>query len=261
MNSAETHTGTIDGSPKGSPDSPSQGTTLDDRLRAEAVRIYQRYAIEVVEALSLCPWAKRARLDGRVRIAVVTEARPEPAHVLTHMEAIAAEPEIEIGLILFPRLEITSREFHRFISEVRDQDTRRHPMSNEPFYMAEFHPVAEPDTASPARLVSFIRRSPDPTLQLVRRTTLEDIRRSADKEAISQAQAILASLADLADLPLHGPIHRPIHERVAESNLSTIERFGIDRMKAILDDIQRDRDESYRRLLHDADRSATRSAE
>lgn len=254
MNGAQTSTTS---NPDSAPESESR--TIDERLRAEAVRIYQRYAIEVVEALSLCPWAKRARLDGRVRIAVVTEAHPEPAHVLRHMDEIAASPEIEIGLILFPRLELTSREFHRFMSKVRTQETERHAMSNEPFYMAEFHPVAEPDTGNPARLVSFIRRTPDPTLQLVRRSILDDLRCSTEKEAIHQTQAILESLVDITDLLSHSPIPRPINERVAESNLTTVKRFGVERMKAILDDIRRDRDESYRRLFQDSAHQSSRA--
>src|SRR5262249_32562635 len=50
--------------------------TVPAALSEEAVRVYRRYQIEIVEALNLCPWAERARLEGRVR-EVVSDFRSD----------------------------------------------------------------------------------------------------------------------------------------------------------------------------------------
>ena len=224
----------------------------DSRLRAEALRVYNRYIVEVVEALNLCPWARRARLEGKVRAIAIVEAAPEPADILPHIDTIFADSKLDIGLLLLPRVELESREFHRFVGRVGELDTRRHLPGRAIFHMADFHPRAEPDMASPARLVSFIRRTPDPTIQLVRRTTLDAVRRTIDEGTVGNSQAILASVAGamgLAASSSQDSDRRPLHERIAGSNHATIERFGVERLRAILDDIRRDRDESYDLIL------------
>ena len=44
-----------------------------DPWAREAVRLYRRYQLEIVEACGLCPWALRARLDGKVRERVLAQ--------------------------------------------------------------------------------------------------------------------------------------------------------------------------------------------
>ena len=49
--------------------STSSGAANDTResaLRSEALRVYRRYMLEVVEGFTLCPWAAAARRDGHV---------------------------------------------------------------------------------------------------------------------------------------------------------------------------------------------------
>ncbi|MEM9491719.1 MAG: DUF1415 family protein, partial [Myxococcota bacterium] len=153
----------------------------DTRLRTEAIRVYQRYAIEVVEALGLCPWARRARLDGRVRCEVELAAEPRLERLLPRLAALANDPDTDITLLIFPRLHADPRQFRQFMSEIRDGHTADCGAQTNPLLMADFHPDGEPDMASPARLISFIRRTPDPTIQLVRRTALDGVKRSADE--------------------------------------------------------------------------------
>ena len=45
-----------------------------------------------------------------------------------------------------------------------------------PFAMAAFHPDAAADLDDPERLIPFLRRTPDPTIQLVRQEALERVR-------------------------------------------------------------------------------------
>ena len=224
----------------------------EQRLRNEALRLYRRYAIEVVEALSLCPWAKRARLDRRVQPVVIVDRSPSPDDVLPYILEIAADPNLDIGLLLFPRVELNRQEFHRFVAEVRECDELHHERGETPFFMADFHPMAELDMSNPARLVSFIRRTPDPTIQLVRRGPLNEARRAVDEGTVAHTGAILSSVADAAGLPIVHSDRRPVHEKVAEVNHNTISRLGPERLRAILDDIRRDRNQSYERLAREA---------
>ena len=223
--------------------SDAQDRAVDERaLRAEAERVYHRYATEIVEPLGLCPWARKARLDGRVTRRVVVQASPKPADILPHVDAVATDSTLEIGLLILPLLEMSLREFRRFVNAVRQADSARHGPGGGHLYMAEFHPHAPLDTGSPARLVSFIRRTPDPTIQLVRRTVLDEVRsREPSGTLYLDPQELLAG-----DLPEPPPA--PLHERIAETNYQTIEAYGFQRLSAIMDDIRADRDRAYAAL-------------
>ncbi len=218
-----------------------------ERLRREAVRVYERYATEVVEAFLLCPWARRARQDGRVRTCVITEVEPSVQVVIDQMNEIFGDACIEVGLILLPRVRFDRNEFRRFASLVRADHEARHAASRvvgpPPLAMAAFHPHAEPDLDSAARLVSFLRRTPDPTIQVVRQAALASVRDSVASGSVYASPALL-------DLMLHPPTApaMPTSERVAAANLATVERVGVARVQAILDDIRADRDRAYAAL-------------
>src|SRR4051794_10319034 len=106
-----------------------------EALAREAVRVYRRYQEEIVEALNLCPWAERARHDGRVREEVVFAATLDPALALSAVEALAQDESVEIGLILFPRLMTTATAFERFVSALSSADADRRPIGTAPFAM------------------------------------------------------------------------------------------------------------------------------
>ena len=71
-------------------------------LRREAIRLYRRYQAEIVEALNLCPWAERARLEGRVRETVLFCTTLDEEPTLDAIDSLARDPAVEIGLLLFP---------------------------------------------------------------------------------------------------------------------------------------------------------------
>ena len=225
-------------------DMPGANDTVVDerRLCAEALRVYHRYATEVVEPLGLCPWARKARLDGRVTRRIVLAKDPAPADILPHIDAVASDETLEIGLLLFPLLERSLSEFRRFVNAVRQADSARYTPGGGHMYMAEFHPRAPLDDGSPARLVSFIRRTPDPTIQLVRRTVLDEVR------SREPSGTLYLDPQDLIAGGLPEPPPAPLHERIAESNYQTIKEYGFQRLCAIMDDIRADRDRAYAAL-------------
>ena len=134
-----------------------------------------------------------------------------------HRRAGRAGPDAAIGLAIFPRVACTVGAWESFAERVR----RTH--ADNPFLAAAFHPDYRAPgetldaTLDAARLVPFIRRTPDPTLQLVR-----------------------ASLVDR----LRGEVSAD----VGRANFANVTARGLDKLDALLADIRRDRDASYARL-------------
>ena len=214
---------------------------LDEEWSREAVRLHRRYQVEIVGESDLCPWAVRATQDGKVRERVSLQSDESLQPSLRAIDDWAADPGTEVGFLVYPRLRLARLAFHEFTARLRDADSRRHELGAVPFVFAAFHPEAEPDTADPERLIPFLRRTPDPTLQVLRASVLDGIRSGA-----SQGTQFL----DMASLEavISGTAQPPLRERIARANLATAERIGITALRARLDDIRRDRDETYRAL-------------
>jgi hypothetical protein len=104
----------------------------------------------------------------------------------------------------------TTGAWERFAERVR----RTH--ADAPFLAAAFHPgYRAPDgVLDAARLVPFIRRTPDPTLQLVRASLVDRLRGEVSAE-------------------------------VGRANLAIVTARGLASLDALLVDICRDRDASY----------------
>jgi hypothetical protein len=210
----------------------------------EARRIYLRYAQEVVEALGLCPWAAQARRDGRVRKRVLTSVQPALVEILAAVEAVESDADAEIGLLIFPQLRSSRVEFQRLAASVREADAAHKGRDKTLMALADFHPDAEPDMRSPERLIGFVRRSPDPTLQLVRRSALAAVRMTQDSGTRFVDASTLKALSP-DELP-HEP--EPLARRIARHNHQTIAQLGVESVRARFDDIANDRDASYARL-------------
>ncbi len=214
----------------------------DDALIREALRVYRRYQLEVVEGLDLCPWAERARREARVSERVLLQRGSALEPSLAAVQELAADPKLEIGLLIYPRIDLGYAEFDRFVAALRQGDERNWPLGEVPFAAATFHPGALRTSDAPERLVPSIRRSPDPTIQLVRRSMLERMR---------QGPAEGTQFVDLQNFSLEQlprPNQRPLRERVARANAETLKGMGLPAFDQIIADIRRDRDESYARL-------------
>ncbi len=220
-----------------------KGSMQDDALIEQALRVYRRYEVEIVQALGLCPWAERARKEGRVaeRVLAVAGDRALEASLEALGELAAAE-HIEVGLLIYPRIPLARLPFEHFLSALRDADARRHPIGSIPFAMAAFHPDAPADRSDAERFIPFLRRTPDPTVQVVRRSVLDRIHDSAP-----QGTAFV-DLRQLSLEALAAPPARSLRQRIACHNLEAAERVGIGEIERRFAEIRRDRDESYERL-------------
>ena len=127
------------------------------------------------------------------------------------------------------------------VARLRDEDSERWEHKSPPMAMAAFHPHAEAHLESSSRMVLFVRRTPDPTIQLVRCSILDAVRRPEDQGT----GYVDPTQVDFASMIKAGPPKRLLHERVADINLETIRREGVAQVEALFEDIRRDRDAAY----------------
>jgi hypothetical protein len=217
--------------------------SVADELEREALRLNRRYVVEVVEQYSLCPWAERARRDGRVTERVFLQEISElQARSLETIQELSALEEIEIALFIYPLANLGRLDFEHFARLLRAEDQAQHEVGEVPFAIAAFHPDAPPVLSSAERLIPFLRRTPDPTLQLVRTSTLERTRGVDEGTSFLDVELV-------SPFALKAPPRPTVRERVAEANLATVERCGTNELERVFEDIKRDRDETYARLL------------
>src|SRR4051794_2672121 len=92
------------------------GGQHENALRDEALRVYRRYMLEVVEGFTLCPWAAAARRDGHVVEAVIlAENQADPQQSLTLLQSLGAQLETDIALFIYPDLELDRLGFESFV--------------------------------------------------------------------------------------------------------------------------------------------------
>jgi hypothetical protein len=217
-----------------------------DPWTREAVRLYRRYQLEIVEACALCPWALRARLDGKVRERVLPQSDgTDVSAAVAAIHELVADAGAEIALLIFPRIGLGRAEFEQFVGRVQDADARAHPLGAIPFVFAAFHPDAAPDLSEAERLVPFLRRTPDPTIQLLRAAAVDRVRAGTPQGT---------QFVDIRLLDADAVAPVPLRERIARTNLATVNRMGVGEMTARLDAILHDREATYRGLLEAAAR-------
>jgi hypothetical protein len=223
------------------PESDTAESELDTRLARECLRVYRRYAIEIVEALGFCPYAERCRAEGRTREVVVLRRELDLERALVDVDSIAREDHVEVALLIFPRVVVARLALARFVEALRAAHQRA--PGGLVMAMEGFHPDADPDLSAPEKLVPFVRRTPDVTIQLVRHTVLDRVRRGTQ-----QGTAFFDPSSMSLDALLHDASPKPLHARIGEANHRTVERLGAREVARILDDIRADRDAAYAAL-------------
>lgn len=223
----------------------------DDPRIAAALARNERYVREFVEAFNLCPYAKRCRETGKLHRAVLLDAGGSPgttgfdtavdslAEAIAQIECLPSD-SIEVGLVLLPALvpALTqgiggARAFEQLVSAARARIEARPRdgtgRSDPPFYCVAFHPHFAEDLRDEHRAVRFIRRSPDPTVQLVRGSVLRAVR-GADPSGSQYAD--IAGLSATQLMALAAPVS--VSDRIARANLRTINASDADRLRSLL---------------------------
>jgi hypothetical protein len=196
----------------------------------QALARNDRYLREFVEALRMCPYAQACRESGKLQRRVL-HSREEALPAIREIEALPPE-SVEVALLIFPfepgEDEASARAFSAFAADLRDRMFAMHGGAP-PFYSVAFHPALPRDLLDASRAVQLVRRSPDPTVQLVRASVLRSVRGQNDggsrfvdtrKLSLEQAMALVSPLT--------------LAERIARANLETLRREGPERIEALL---------------------------
>lgn len=205
-------------------------TTLPPQAEETAAALFRsdRYLREFVEALELCPYAKRCRETGQLhRRVVLAEGVPAALQAAREVEVLPAG-SLEVALLIFPRFAAGPRAFDELCRQVRE--------GLRDFFCVAFHPDLPEDLADEHRAVGFIRRSPDPTLQLVRASVLSQVRgaRTGGSTFLDLGKLSLPELLAVAS-PLS------VSEKIALANLATLQREGPGRARALLEELRKTR--------------------
>jgi len=239
---------------------------LDSELASEATRLCRRYVDEIVLEFDLCPWAAPALRGDRVQISVINrqidaalDYAEAAADAADRLDRAAAEPSLDLVLLVFPRCHVGRLEFEKLQRALRHELAARAGGGEVSFALAAFHPEADVDTASPERLIPYLRRSPDPLLQAVRTSVLRRVEGPRPSgTGFVNAELVLA----LAESPAPP---EPLRLRIARANLATWQAGGAATLQTRIEAIHEDRRVSYRRILgdeagdHDAPSSRTRT--
>ncbi|NOQ84710.1 MAG: hypothetical protein GQ551_11940 [Myxococcales bacterium] len=202
-----------------------------EALAREALRLHERYHRELIERFCVCPWAKPARAAGRTRAHVVVDASCSPEELAPVLAEWAADDTVDVAFVIAPRFTGDADTFADWATSIAQAQ-------RDAFLTAPFYPRV-PGSAGP---IQFLRQTPDPTVQLVRRTRLEEIRAQDPPH-----------YTDIFDLDLRkleaDNAPREVAASVVAHNERMIEREGRAEIQRILDDIREDRERTYARLL------------
>ena len=198
-----------------------------ESIEATALARSDRYLREFVEALDLCPFARRCRESGRLARQVLRGERPAEATAAAVRELErTSEEQVEVALLIYPEFAGDLSRFEEFRDEVR--------RSVRLFYCVAFHPALPMDLSDANRAVAFLRRSPDPTLQLVRIATLDRIRsgRPAGSVYLDPTKLSADELRSLQPA-------LSVSEQIARANLRTLQHHDAVRLGRWLADLRR----------------------
>jgi hypothetical protein len=172
----------------------------------EAVHsVHDRYLLEVVEGLGVCPFARKSRESGNVVRELIRGGETDWTlrTAVQRVKARTLEPRVwEIIFLTFPpsgaELQFPDlRGFEAFHRLFRGGLAAESGLDRRYFSVC-FHPLAgraavrEPN---PAAFVQVLRRSPDPLIQCVHVETVERVRKQAQKQALIKAKQELQRTA------------------------------------------------------------------
>lgn len=205
------------------------------------MRIHTRYLVEIVEQFNICPFAQGARTTAALERRVILDEDPIAA-ALGAIDELKPRDQVAVAILIFPRAPGGVDAFEAFLNQLRAADDARRGERG-PFAFALFHPEARFGLDTPDRLVMFFRRSPDPSIQLVRFSALDAVRSPAPggKFLFDFTPEGYAELARRAQSV-------PVSERIGRDNFATMERVGQERFERVFRDILNDRARSYAKL-------------
>lgn len=165
----------------------------------------RRWVETVVIDLNLCPFAKRELVKQRIRFAVTDTSNEEGLMQALEQELCLLQdhPDIETTLLVHPQVLSDFEDYNQFLDLV-DILISQLRLNGE-LQVASFHPDYQFHGTEPEDVENTTNRSPFPMLHLIREASIG------------------AAIANYPD-----------PEGIPERNIETVERLGIDHMRALL---------------------------
>ena len=126
---------------------------------AEVLHVHKRYAAEVVQAFSLCPFTRDVEV-ALGKFCVMLDREPD----LDATRAYVVEAKSPVLHVVFPLALPPANVFERFASALLA--SLRNRLESAPV-MAAFHPELVGDRDDAHRLIGLLRRAPDPFVQFI----------------------------------------------------------------------------------------------
>ena len=226
---------------------PKLSTEARAAIEAEALRLNDRYLLEVIERYAFCPFAKEGRAAGETRRTVLIADSPSIEPFLTAMRE-TIESGVVVAQVIVPLIEVGPAEFARFCVELT---AAGHARRGGPpvLAVAPLHPEL-PFGETPLAMVPLFRRSPDPTLQWVRLDGLASIYADRSSEDVYVSPANVLEYVEK-----HGNTKpRSLYDRIAQTNTSMAERLGIPQVVELLGAIAVEGRDRYADILRAQER-------
>jgi hypothetical protein len=163
-----------------------------------------------------------------------TDAEHRGLALTAALDAAAAQQRgPEVALLVMPGLiDLSAEAFDAVHVAIRG---RYEALANPLFYVVAFHPAYPVDARNVHTLVRFFRRSPEPTLQFVRRSVLAPLRRAADEAGrVRLASDMIAAGASAEELSVALKPPRDLSLLVAENNAQRFATLGPDALASTL---------------------------
>lgn len=143
--------------------------------RARAVELHGAFVRELVEGHDFCPWAHSARIAGRSHLRALWSAELE--HFFATSLRAADAQKIEVWQLVVLDAPSRAMQWRAYVADLEQYLRRTHGAL--PWAFAAFHPQHPGRPESIGGTIGMLRRSPLPTIQLVRLEVLERVRTKA----------------------------------------------------------------------------------
>lgn len=166
-------------------DAPAAGDAAEV---AAALARNDRYLREFIESLAICPYARTCRESGRLHREVLLHSEPQEAALVARILELSRGScdDFEVGLLILPRLRMSAWDFDRFIRGVQRSYQKQRTEDGGTVFVVAFHPDFDMRLDNPDVAVRFMRRSPDPTIQLVRPEAIARLCGDRDRDVLSR---------------------------------------------------------------------------
>ncbi len=144
-------------------------TTSNDSI----IRSTQKWVESIVVGLNLCPFAKKALIDNRVRFSVTKAVTEEQLldELQAEFDLLDHDPSIETTLLIHPGV---LQKFDAYNQFLESADRLLEILQFEGVYqVASFHPDYRFAGTADDDVENFTNRSPYPVLHLIREDSLE----------------------------------------------------------------------------------------